>query len=343
MSTEDTAIDVHNPCKRQRAGALETRRLPFLSPAFPGQSAALVVTTPDNADDKVVNADVTQYSLALTTPDSKKCPLPQDWPSTANSQAWLGFGLAPQAWLAAASPQTRPTSSHRAHARATARLELMRSALPLDPNPYPIVRGGPCPGDDLRDEVSQFIVQLCDEFELAQWTCYLAISYMDHTLSTLHVQGLADAQLAKHARNPVLLTVCVRLAAKFADTKLPDPEDMILPRDLRCEQSDRPLDSETLMECYSMVKRQCRSPMEYNSPGSPAPPSRRGRSEVLAGGWVKKRKYAKIAFEDIVVFDTLAGRKFPPRLGGGRRAGFLCFVWVATIVLRVGRVRGRGL
>ena len=133
--------------------------------------------------------------------------------------------------------------------------EVMRSTLRLDPNPYPIVRGGPCPGDDLRDEVSQFIVQLCDEFELAQWTCYLAISYMDHTLSTLHVQGLTDAQLAKHARNPVLLTVCVRLAAKFADTKLPDPEDMILPRDLRCEQSDRPLDSETLMECYSMVKR----------------------------------------------------------------------------------------
>ena len=234
--------------KRQRS--LETRRLPFLSPG--PSAAALVVTPPPGADDKAISADDKQHSLALTTPDSKKCPLPQDWPSAANPQAWLVFGLAPQAWLAAASPQTEPNRTHRAHARATARLEVMRSALPLDPNPYPAVRGGPCPGDDLRDEVFQFVVQLCDEFELAQWTCYLAISYMDHTLSTLHAQGLTDAQVAKHARDPVLLTVCVRLAAKFADTKLPDPKDMILPRDLRCEQGDRPLDSETLMECYSM-------------------------------------------------------------------------------------------
>lgn len=57
--------------------------------------------------------------------------------------------------------------------------------------------------------------------------------------------------MAKHARDPVLLAVCVRLAAKFADTKLPDPDDMIVPHDLRCEQSNRPLDSETLMECDS--------------------------------------------------------------------------------------------
>jgi hypothetical protein len=239
-----------------RLSRLENR-LPFLSPAFPGQSTALVVPPPLGADDKAISADDKQYSSALTTPDSKKCPpLLQDWPS-ANPQAWLGFGLAPQAWLAAASPQTAVNPTHRAHARATARLELMRSALPLNPNPYPAVRGGPCPGDDLRDEVSQFIVQLCDEFELVQWTCYLAISYMDRTLSTLHAQGLTDAQLAKHARDPVLLTVCVRLAAKFADTRLPDPEDMILPRDLCCEQGDRPIDSETLMECYSMVTRQC--------------------------------------------------------------------------------------
>ena len=218
-----------------RRASLE-RRLPFLSP---GPSAALVMMTPPGADDKAISADDKQSSAAaLTTPDSKKCPLPQDWPS-------------------AASPQTQPNRTHRAHAQAIARLELLRSALPLDPNPYPTVRGGPCPGDDLRDEISQFVVQLCDEFELAQWTCHLAISYMDHTLSTLHAQGLTDAQVAKHARDPVLLTVCVRLAAKFADTRLPDPEDMILPRDLCCEQGDRPIDSETLMECYSMVTRQC--------------------------------------------------------------------------------------
>ena len=128
----------------------------------------------------------------------------------------------------------------------------MRSAPPLSPNPYPAVRGGPCQGDDLRDEVSQFVVQICDEFSLAQWTCYLAISYVDHTLSALHAQGLTEAQVAKHARDQVLLTVCVRLAAKFADTKLPEPKEMISQRDLRCEQSDRPLDSDTLMECCSM-------------------------------------------------------------------------------------------
>ena len=46
--------------------------------------------------------------------------------------------------------------------------------------------------------------------------------------------------------------MCVRLAAKFADTKLPEPKEMISQRDLRCKQSDRPLDSDTLMECCSM-------------------------------------------------------------------------------------------
>ena len=230
-------------------------RLPFLSPAFPGQAPPLLVTPPGAADKAAADeaADDKQYysSSALTTPDTKKGPLQQDWPSAANDQrgeSWLGFGLAPQAWLAAASPQTRPNP----HARATARLELMRSAPPLSPNPYPAVRGGPCPGDDLRDEVSQFVVQICDEFSLAQWTCYLAISYVDHTLSALHAQGLTEAQVAKHARDQVLLTVCVRLAAKFADTKLPEPKEMISQRDLRCEQSDRPLDSDTLMECCSM-------------------------------------------------------------------------------------------
>ena len=128
----------------------------------------------------------------------------------------------------------------------------MRSALPPEPNPYPVGCGGTCPGDDLRDEVSQFIVQLCDEFALVQWTSHLAIGYMDHMLSTLYARGL---NVAKHARDPVLLTVCVRLAAKFADTTLPDPKDMIVPRDLRCEKRGRPLDSETLMECESRVKR----------------------------------------------------------------------------------------
>ena len=135
-------------------------------------------------------------SAALTTPDSKKLPLHQAWSAVAspNSQAWLGFSLAPQAWLVAASPQTAVDPARRARALATTRLELMRSALPLD-NPYPTVRGGPCPGDDLRDEVSQFVVKLCDEFELSTWTCYLAISYMDRTLSTLHAQGLTHAQV----------------------------------------------------------------------------------------------------------------------------------------------------
>ena len=227
-------------------------RLPFLSPAFPGQAAPLLVTPPGPADKAAADkaADDKQYysSSALTTPDTKKGPLPQDWPSAANDQrgeSWLGFGLAPQAWLAAASPQTRTNP----HARATARLELMRSAPPLSPNPYPAVRGGPCPGDDLRDEVSQFVVQICDEFSLAQWTCYLAISYVDHTLSALHAQGLTEAQVAKHARDQVLLTVCVRLAAKFADTKLPEPKEMISQRDLRCEQSSTATPSWSAAAC----------------------------------------------------------------------------------------------
>ena len=77
-SVERRASSAALPQPMSRKRPLE--RLPFLSPAFPGQAAPLLVTPPGAADKAAADkaADNKQYysSSALTTPDTKTGPLP---------------------------------------------------------------------------------------------------------------------------------------------------------------------------------------------------------------------------------------------------------------------------
>ena len=136
-------------------------------------------------------------------------------------------GTAPKPRPVAASPSRDATESKgRDIAQALLRLEMMRTAGPLEPNPYPLW------APDHRASIAYSIAVAGDELQLDRWTSHLAMSYMDRVLSKCCLRSPSAAK--RQGQDPELLCVaCLRLASKFADTVQPEAEDFLRGRDLQ--------------------------------------------------------------------------------------------------------------
>ena len=63
--------------------------------------------------------------------------------------------------------------------------------------------------------------KVCEDFQLLNATVGLAVSYFDRYLSSTDVRGLETGRVQ------LLAVTCVRLAAKFAEVKMPSLEDIV--------------------------------------------------------------------------------------------------------------------
>jgi len=105
--------------------------------------------------------------------------------------------------------------------RAAQRVMLMRMAQPaLMPNPRCL--DSPPPGMMQlchRENVVQFINEVCEDFGLMTQTAGLAVTYFDRYVSKMQV-GLVKSRVQ------LMALTCTLIAAKFSETKMPSLDDL---------------------------------------------------------------------------------------------------------------------
>jgi len=75
-----------------------------------------------------------------------------------------------------------------------------------------------------RESVVQFVKEVCEDFQLTSATAGLAVSYFDRFVSAV---SSPEGRGLEKQRVQLLAVTCTRLAAKFAEVKMPSLDDMV--------------------------------------------------------------------------------------------------------------------